>query len=84
MNLDVIFQWLAGLNPIVSLVLHILGTLVVLGTVYVKLTPSVADDAWFVKLENMPIVGLIFQELINFSYVQRKDPPASPPAPPAA
>lgn len=72
-DLNQIFNWLGQLHPIVNLVLNILGTLVVLATVYVKLTPNKEDDAWFKKLESLPVVGPIIHTIMNFSYVQRKD-----------
>jgi len=72
MDMGIILSWLSALNPIVNIVLVVLGSLVVLGGAYVKLTPSQADDAWFDKLEAVPVLGAILKGLMAFSPVQRK------------
>jgi hypothetical protein len=64
---------LGGLHPIVNIVLVVLGALVVLGGVYVKLTPNTNDDAWWAKLEQTPVLGALLQALVKLSPVQRKD-----------
>jgi len=73
MELEPIVQWLAGLHPVVHVVLVVLGSLVVLGGVYVKLTPTQSDDAWFAKLEAIPVLGALLRALVKFSPVARKE-----------
>lgn len=74
MDLSVILAWLSSLSPIVPIVLSILGSLLVIGTVYVALTPSQADDAWLAKVEAYPVIGTLIQALIKCSVIQRKIP----------
>lgn len=74
MDYAAILNWLSALNPIAHVVLVVLGALVVLGSVYVKLTPSQTDDAWFDKLEAIPVLGNVLKALAAFSPVDRKDP----------
>lgn len=57
----------------VQFVLMGLGALVVIGLVYVKVTPSKEDDAWFEALEKKPFIGHILKFFIAFSPIQRKD-----------
>jgi len=52
-------------------VLSTLGSLVVIGHVYVSMTPSKSDDAWYAKLESMPIVGDLLKLLLKFSPISR-------------
>lgn len=59
----------------VQYVLMGLGSLVILGGIYVKATPGKEDDAWFDKLENHFIIGALFRVLIRFSPIQRKEVP---------
>lgn len=71
--MDAFLMTLAGLHPVVPLVLSALGSLVILGGAYVAITPTQEDDAWFSKLEEMPVVGMILKALKAFSPIQRKD-----------
>lgn len=71
--MDAFLMTLAGLHPVIPLVLSALGSLVILGGAYVAITPTQEDDAWFAKLEEMPVVGMILKALKAFSPVQRKD-----------
>ena len=73
MDYSAILTWLSGINPIAHAVLVILGALVILGGVYVKLTPTQKDDAWFAKIEAVPVIGAIIKGLVAFSPIQRKD-----------
>lgn len=63
---------IAALHPAIPLVLAALGGLVVLGQAYVAITPTQKDDAWFAKLEAMPIVGSIVNAVKAFAPIQRK------------
>ena len=73
------FDWTAILNwgieqaPIVGTILMILGGLVVVGSLYVKLTPNVKDDAWWAKLESTPLLGDIMKAIVAFSPFNRKE-----------
>jgi len=71
-DFDMILYWLNGLNPIVHLVLVVLGTLVVLATAYVKAFPNTRVGTIIAKIEEMPIVGSLLKALMAFSIVQRK------------
>lgn len=73
MDLSAMLLWVNGIHPIAHLVLLVLGSLVVLATIYVKLTPSLEDDAILAKAEAMPIVGALIKGLIHFSVIQRKE-----------
>lgn len=73
MDWSIILAWVQTVSPIVSYVLMALGGLVVLGATYVKLTPTQDDDAWFAKLEAIPILGTLLQALVAFSPFQRKE-----------
>lgn len=72
MEYEAILGWLGGLHPIIPLVLAGLGALVVLGQAYVLMTPSKEDDAWFDKLEAIPILGAVLKALKSFAPIQRK------------
>lgn len=58
--------------PWAGYVLAGLGSLVVLGGVYVKLTPNQDDDAWYAKLESIPVLGQALKLLKSFSPISRK------------
>jgi Na+-transporting NADH:ubiquinone oxidoreductase subunit NqrC len=73
MDLNNVMEFLKGLHPVIPLVLSLLGALVVVGGIYVKLTPNQDDDAWFAKLEAMPVLGQILKVLIAMSPVRRKE-----------
>lgn len=72
MDFSIIIPWLTSLHPLVPVVLAVLGSLSVLGAAYVKLTPSTADDAWYAKLEAIPMVGSLLKVLVSFSPISRK------------
>lgn len=73
MDASLILAWLSGLSPIVPVVLAALGALVVLGQAYVALTPSQSDDAFYAKLEAIPLLGAILKALVAFAPIQRRD-----------
>ena len=60
--------------PLIGYVLSGLGLLVVMGRIYVAMTPNKDDDAKYAKLEAIPLLGVVFKVLASFSYVQRKEP----------
>ena len=72
MDVETILNLLLGYVPQAKIVLQILGTLAVAGAVYVKLTPSASDDAWYAKLESIPVVGQLLKALVAFSPISRK------------
>lgn len=76
MDLEIILAGLITKMPWLSTLLMVLGCGVVLGTAYIKATPSKEDDAWFDKLEASPVVGWVLKTLKRFSLITRKDPPA--------
>lgn len=75
MGIEAVLGMLVAKFPAVGFVLMGLGGLVVIGLVYVKLTPNVEDDALVAKIEAMPIVGDLLKALKSFSPVQRKEAP---------
>lgn len=73
MDIESLLNLLVGAVPVAKIVLQILGALVVLGYAYVKITPTESDDAWFAKIEGIPLVGSLLKALTNFSPVSRKE-----------
>jgi Na+-transporting NADH:ubiquinone oxidoreductase subunit NqrC len=73
MDMSLVLAWVNSIHPIAHIVLLVLGSLVVVATVYVKLTPSLEDDAMLAKLEAMPVVGALLKALMSFSVIQRKE-----------
>lgn len=63
---------LAGSNPVASLILGGLGTLVFLASVVIYMTPTKTDDDWFTAAHKIPIVGGILTALESLSFVKRK------------
>lgn len=70
--LDSVLQWLNGLASFMPMVLMILGSLVVAGQAYIAVTPSQDDDAWYAKIEAIPILGDLLKALAKFAVIQRK------------
>lgn len=66
-------EWIKALGPTAAYILMGLGTFVVLGTGYVKMTPNLDDDAWLAKMESKAIIGPILKALRSFSLFLRKD-----------
>lgn len=73
MNIEMMIQMIVAKSYLAQNILVLLGTLVVLGAAYVKLTPTKADDTWYAKLESAPILGDILKVLIKFSPITRKE-----------
>lgn len=72
MDIGSILPWLASLHPIVPVVLAGLGGLVVIGQVYVAVTPSKSDDGALAKLEGIPVLGGLLKALASFAPIQKK------------
>jgi hypothetical protein len=72
MDMETVLNLLLGYVPQAKVVLQGLGTLAVLGAVYVKLTPTESDDAWYAKMEAIPLVGSVLKALVAFSPISRK------------
>lgn len=71
---DSLIQWaiqfltsLAASNPLVSLILTILGILVVAGQAIVAITPTTADDEWWAKVKALPLIGPVLVMLASFA-----------------
>ena len=73
MEWEMILGWLIQLVPAVKYVLMIMGSLAVVGAAYVKITPTQDDDAWFAKLESIPVLGSLLKALLAFSPISRKE-----------
>lgn len=58
---------------VVTYVLMGLGSLVILGGMYVKMTPGKEDDAWWAKLYEIPFLGLVLKVLEKFAPFKRKE-----------
>lgn len=65
-------QMLAGLHPVVPVVLSILGILVVVGQVVVVMTPSKKDDEALEKAHGIPVLGGVLKAIAAFAPVQKK------------
>lgn len=65
---DVLLQF-----PALFLAVKILGTLAVLGSIYVKITPHTDDDTKLAQIEAHPIFGYILRVLRGFSLVRPRD-----------
>jgi hypothetical protein len=70
--IDGILAWLVGYLPLAQTVLMIIGSLVVAAQAYIVATPSQDDDAWFAKIEAIPVVGDLLVALQKFAVIQRK------------
>ena len=76
MEIDLILNWLVTNYPKMGLILSGLGALVVAGTTYVALTPSIEDDNWIKALEEKKVLGMpvgkILTALRAFSPISKK------------
>lgn len=73
MEFDAILMFLKGLGPVVSYVLMGLGSVLVVASVYVKATPSLADDEKLAELHTKPFIGPLLKALEKFSLFNRKE-----------
>lgn len=71
--MNALLVMLAEKYPILGFVFLGLGALVILGQVYVSITPNQKDDAWFAKLESVMLVGSLLRALKSFAPIQRKE-----------
>lgn len=72
MDLSALLSLLAGLHPLVPVVLSVLGSLVVAGQAYVAITPSPNDDNWLANLESKPLLGDFLRAVRAFAPIQKK------------
>ncbi len=72
-EMEILLGVMTTTYPMLRDVLTFLGCLVVLGQSYVAITPNKKDDAWFARLEEIPMIGEILRALVSFAPVQRKD-----------
>lgn len=73
MELGALLDMLVGAIPVARVVLEVLGSLVVIGTIVVSLTPSQDDDAVLERLKAVPILGSLILAVERFSIVVRKE-----------
>lgn len=78
MDFGQLWLLLQGVLPIdivgiIQLILMGLGALVVMGYTYIKITPTQDDDAWWAKMEGIPILGGFMKWLVKFAPIQRKE-----------
>lgn len=59
-------------NPWIALGLKGLGLLVVVGSAWIAITPTQADDAWYARMEAIPFIGQALRFLGAFAPIQRK------------
>lgn len=70
--MDTLIQYIQGLAPWVDQGLMILGSMVVIGQIYVSMTPSPEDDAAFNKLYDIRLLGDLLKAVAKFAVVQKK------------
>lgn len=73
MGSEALVLYLSSLHPSIPLIMSVLGGLVILGQVYVAITPGKEDDAWWAKIESKKMIGPLFKALKSFAPIQRKD-----------
>jgi hypothetical protein len=71
--LAVYLSSLAAKYPPIFLALTVLGTMVVLGTIYIKITPTQDDDKWLIKIENHIVWGSLLRLFVRFSIFRRAE-----------
>jgi hypothetical protein len=76
MDLQMVLDWLVQKLPVLPLILGVLGSLVVVATALVAVTPNQDDDALLAKIKAIPVLGSILVALEKFSVIQRKPPQA--------
>lgn len=72
MGIEELVIWFRELASWTRLVVDILGTMVIFGSIYVKLTPNQKDDAWFLRMERHSFYGQLLFVLRRFSVFRRK------------
>jgi len=74
MDLQQAQDFLNSVMPqVVLYVLAGLGALVVLGTAYIKMTPTQDDDQWLQKIEDNKLLGFLLRLFVRFSPIERKE-----------
>ncbi len=73
MDWAVILESVKGAVPFMAVVLQVLGSLVVVASVLVKLTPSQSDDALIERAKAIPVLGSLIVALERFSVFARKE-----------
>lgn len=71
--MDAVLALLVGALPVAKIILEILGSLVIIATVVVKLTPSQGDDAFLEKVKVIPVLGDVLRAIEKFSVISRKE-----------
>ena len=74
-NLDGIMEWIMANVPVAGYIIMALGALVVLGQMYIAITPTQKDDIWYASLEEKPVIGWILKQLAKFAPIGRKELP---------
>lgn len=72
MNEVELLSAVAGKVPFVASALMVMGSLNVLATLIVGLTPTKKDDELLAKLEAIPVLGKIWSAFKAFSLIQKK------------
>lgn len=70
--IPMVVQWGASQYPAVMFAISAAGSLMVLATVYVKFTPSQADDAALEELEKKSWFKMLKESFERFSLISRK------------
>lgn len=70
--MEILLNYLSSLHPYVNYALMGLGSLVVIGQSYVWATPTKVDDAWYSRLESVPVLGAFIKAVVSFAPMQRK------------
>lgn len=68
-----LFEYLKTLNPIVSTILQIIGSICVIASVVDKIIPDDKDRGFFGKILSIPILGSLVRALIKFSPFNYKE-----------
>lgn len=72
MDISILFNYLAGLNPVIPIGLGIAGGIVMLAQGVVLLTPSKKDDEAWAKIKAVPILGAALDALTAFAPFKKK------------
>lgn len=72
-DVNAALDWLVSLWPVAKVALIVMGSLVVVASTIIKLTPNQDDDALWVKLKAVPVLGALLTALERFSVLSRKE-----------
>jgi hypothetical protein len=70
--LKMALDFLAGTFDLAKVALAVVAGLIVVGRVYIAMTPTKSDDQWLQELEKKPWIGMVLRVVAAFSPVQRK------------